>query len=451
MRFAAPPRAVPPAPSRIQVAFEGAMGFAPPGWAAALDLPAQRLRDLAEEEASFGEIAIDERGLTAGTRLHIVQPGRDLFARWREARAEFDMAVEPKLADIRAVERLDAEIAERRQRRDEAVRQAEQIWEATRKHQALRARWEEAEAVFRRARLAHGDRAANMRAYSPLYWVGLLCIGVAEWLINYDTFLLFVGVPAIAAGATAILGVLLAFSAHGHGELLKQWSYRFGQHQGRMSRVSAWRLLGLATLGLGIVLGAAGASRYAAALRVMAAQPAGNILGSQAMVEVDPLRDVLISLLANLAAWAVGVFLSYLCHDPDPNLMAATRQHQRASRAYNRARRGVDADIRAIEGGFEKEAGEIRQAAIVRATGVAAEREMLEQMNKREEGILEAIVSTVRGNAERYRDALAQVALARRGEVAFVRRAGEGTVPVTAYDWRAAALLVDAGLLRAMT
>ena len=451
MKLTTPPRAAPAqaaAPSRVRAAFEAVMAFAP-SYPALLYIPAQRLQEIADEEASFGEIAVDERGLTAGTRLHVVQPGRALLARWREARGPFDTAIAPKMADIQAIERLDAEIAARRMRRDAEVQQAEQIWEAQRRNRTIRERWQEAEGVFRRERLAHGQRDATMRAYSLAYWLAMLCIGVAEWLINYDTFFLFVGVPAIAAGATVVLGVVLAFSAHGHGELLKQWSYRFGQHQTRMSRVSGYRLLGLSTLGLLIVLAAAGGSRYAAAVRALAGQPGENILGSQVVVEVSPLRDVLISLLANLGAWVVGVFLAYFSHDPDPEFMDATRQHRKASRAFFRARRGVDDQIKTFEGGFEKDVSGMQRAAAARAGEVAADRAMLDQVNKREEGVAEAIASAVHGHAERYRDVLAQVAVTRRREVGFVRRVGDKSVPLTPYDYKAADLLVDAELLRA--
>ncbi len=64
--------------------------------------------------------------------------------------------------------------------------------------------------------------------------------------------------------------------------------------------------------------------------------------GEQAMVEISPLRDVLISLLANLAAWAVGVFIAYFSHDLDPDFMDATLQHKSASRAYYRSRHRTD-------------------------------------------------------------------------------------------------------------
>ena len=46
------------------------------------------------------------------------------------------------------------------------------------------------------------------------------------------------------------------------------------------------------------------------------------------------MRDVLISLLANVAAWIVGVFLSYMSHDDDPDYAGATRQWNRSHAAW---------------------------------------------------------------------------------------------------------------------
>jgi hypothetical protein len=234
--------------ARLRAAFNDAIAFTP-ARAAALALPAAQLQSYGQEEASFGRITVDKRGLTAGTKLHILQPALALLAMWREARSGFNTAIEPKLVDIHAVERLQNEIEALKKRRSGDIAQIEQTWEADQEHRAIRKRWEEAEAVFNQARLNNGMRDARMTANRPIYWLAMLCIGVAEWLINYDTFFLFVGVPAIAAGATLILGLLLAFSAHGHGELFKQWSHRFGQHQTRMNRVGGYRLLGLSTLG----------------------------------------------------------------------------------------------------------------------------------------------------------------------------------------------------------
>src|ERR1700733_8157063 len=95
--------------ARLQSAFNNAIAFAP-NRAAMLVITATEVQGYAQEEVSFGRITVAERGLTAGTRLHILQPARALLAAWREARSAFDTAIEPKMGDIEAVERLQAEI-----------------------------------------------------------------------------------------------------------------------------------------------------------------------------------------------------------------------------------------------------------------------------------------------------------------------------------------------------
>jgi hypothetical protein len=430
----------------LQTAFEEGMEFTP-ARATSLPLSAAQLQSYAEEEASFGRISVDDRGLTAGTKLNILQPARALLAEWKEARSGFDTMIEPKLADIRAVENLQLQIDTLGRRRAADVAQIEQTWEANQEHRAIRQRWEEAVAVYNQSRLNNGMRDARMTAHSPIYLIAMFCIGIAEWLINYDTFFLFVGVPAIAAGATLILGLLLAFSAHGHGELFKQWSHRFGQDQKRLNRVGGYRLLGLSTLGLLIVLAAAGGSRYTAALRTSAAQPALNLLGEQAVVEVSPLRDVLISLLANLAAWAVGVFMAYFAHDPDPDFMDATRQHTRASRTYYRSRHKAEDEIKTVEAKFGKEMEQMERAANARSSNVSIERGLLEQINKQEESIVEAIASALHANTEHYRDAIAQIALAKRGEVPILR-ASDGETQMTPYEYKTLEIDIDSNFVR---
>jgi hypothetical protein len=168
-------------------AFDDAMAFTT-ARASALALPVTQLQTYAQEEASFGRITVDERGLTAGTKLHVLQPARALLAAWMEARSGFDAAIEPKMADIRAVERLQIEIEALKERRTGDVAQIEQTWEANQEHRAIRRRWDEAETVFNQARLNNGMRDARMTAHQPIYWIAMFCIGIAEWLINYDTF-----------------------------------------------------------------------------------------------------------------------------------------------------------------------------------------------------------------------------------------------------------------------
>jgi hypothetical protein len=146
-------------------------------------------------------------------------------------------------------------------------------------------------------------------------------------------------VATIAAGASLILGILLVFSGHTHGELIRQWPQRFGPQQSSVNRSGGFRLLGLSTLGLLIVLTVVGGSRYAA-MNTLATQPVENGLGSKTTVLVSPLRDFLISMLANLGVWVVGVFVAYLSNNADPDFVAMAPLRHRASTSRRKWRLG---------------------------------------------------------------------------------------------------------------
>ena len=443
----------PPSQGPLDAAFEQACAFGPAKAQALLRAP-DELRALAQEEASFGRIAIDAQGLSAGMRLHVLQPARSLVAGWREARGPFDVALEPYMADIGAVRGLDGQLAQLAGRRDEAVAQAEAAAHADRRWMQAREAAQHAQARFDERRIAHGNRDATMLAYSPFYWLGLACIGVLEWLINYDTFFLFTGVPAIAAGATLILGVLLAFAAHGHGTVWKQWSYRFDRARERTDRNGSWRLLALSTLALVVVIAAAGGSRYEAALHAQAGGAVPNILGAEAAVAFDPTRDVLLSLLVNAGAWLVGCSLAYFAHDHDPDYMSATRQFARRSRAFRRVARSHDDRLRTLQARFGRERGEMEVAAATRLARVRPQADLLGQLEAHEEAVLRAVASVATSNAETYRDALAASAFADRGigitRSGGLRAEGEGPQVLTPYDLRAMPAAVTPALLRGL-
>ncbi len=394
-----------PAHDPLQEAFLSAMSFGPDR-AAALRLPPERVRQAAEAEAARGPLAADERGFTDGMRLAVLEPARVLLSHWRQARAGFDARLGPHRADIERVARLQADMIALTRRRDEDLAQIERETEQSHRYRERRETYTRADTRLRRYSDANGGRQATMLARSPIYFLALFCVGVTEWLINYTVFLLFFGIPAIAAGTTVILAVLLAFASHGHGSILKQWSHRFGHHAERIKRIGDWRLLVLATIALLVVLGAAGGSRAIAAQRAMAAQAGPNILGPGVQVQTDPTIEVLLSLLANLGAWLVGIFFAYVCHDIDPDFMDATLQRRRAWRRFHRLRRVADQRIRQTEARTAKELRETETAAATRLDAVAPQRALLDQIEAHERAIHDAVLAVVRGNAEHYRAAL---------------------------------------------
>jgi hypothetical protein len=430
----------------LTTAFDAAMSF-PVEHANTLRVPPEKLGEQASQEAAFGRISINDDGLTAGTRLHVIEPARNVLAQWRQARRRFDVAIEPKMRAIRAVQDVEQEIDAARERAGRDERDAESALAADEHYRRISEDFRVAETRFQRMKADHENRDANMAAYNPMYWIGLLCIGVAEWLINYDVFYLFAGVVAIAAGATVVMGVLLAFAAHGHGLLFKQWSYRFGAHRDSIDRRGDWRMLALSTFSLLIVLGAATGSRYAAVIHQLAGQPEINVLGPDAQVAVDPMRDVLLSLLWNLMAWALGVFIAYLAHDKDPDFMDATRQFNRTHRRYRRLRRPVVNRVRQIKARLTKDIERLEAAARTKAADVAGERALLAQVEAHEAAIVAALTAVVRGNAQLYHASLAQLAASQRGAVT-IERVGSRAGQISVGEFRNETVTVTPEMIR---
>lgn len=418
----------------LKAAFDASMKF-PVERANTLRLSPEVLLDHANKEVAFGRIIIDDEGFTTGTRLHVVEPARALLGEWRQVRRHFDVVVQPKMGGIHALQEVEGEIAKARVRAARDERDVEEKLEADQRYVRIRNELRTSEARYQKYKSEHENRDASMNAYNPLYWIGLLCIGVAEWLINYDIFLLFSGVVAIAVGATLIMGVLLAFAAHGHGMLFKQWSYRFGEHRESIDRSGDWRMLALSTFSLLIVLAAATGSRYAAVMHQMSGQPAINLLGADAQITVDPIRDVLLSLLWNVMAWAVGVFIAYMAHDKDPDFMDATRQYNRAHRRYDGYRQPVLGKLLQIRAKLAKEIEKLEATARTRFADAGVEFDFVSQIEAHESALVNAITAVVRGNAQTYHANLAQLATSQRAAVT-VERTGPSPQPISIADFR---------------
>jgi hypothetical protein len=429
--------------------------------AVALAFKVERARDLiqnsadlqarAVEESGFDRIIADEWGLSSGMRLHVLQPARQFLSEWRKARSGFDRQIQPHMADIKAVEALQEQLEQAIRERDEAIDSEERKLNADGRYADIAKHYREAETRYNGFRERHAMRAANMFGNSLLYWFFMLLIGVAEWQINYDIFFNFFAKRGpVAAGTTVILGLLLAFAAHGHGEIFKQWTYRFGPDRDDHQRFGSWRMFGLATLGLLIVLGAAGGSRYSNALSMISSTTVVDITGGSAGVNagVDPLRDVLLSLLSNLGAWVVGVFIAYMAHDPDPDYMDATAQFRSTQARYNRARQPITRQLKVIEARFKKSIDDKHTAAASRRAAVSEQIDMLHRVDKHAQAVVAATAVAVSQNAETYRDILCGYAAKRN----IMIHLGNGSTAraVSPYEYRAMSLKIDSDLMETL-
>ena len=448
------PKPAPPAPhgqdqraspnaDPLRRAFAEAVGF--PLDAAVPPLDRAKVQAMAEEEASFGAVGFNDRGLTSGMRLHLLEPVLRGLAAWRDTRAAFDRELEPFRTDLEALARLGQQLDDQKLKTEHAIADVDRRAASDKRYVTARENWDDSRRRYDQFRARHGNRDAVTWGGSLPYWVTLLAVFAAEWLINYDVVLQFFGIPAIAFGTTAVLGLLVAFAAHVHGMVWRQWSYRFGQHRMAADRSGDWRNLSLASLALTLVLLAAGWMRYIAAVKAVGSGAASNLLGAEAGIDVDPSRDVLVSLLANLGAWLAGCFLSLFAHDPDPEHMSATKQKARWDRRYARADARYVDERKTIWAKLERDGKQVEAAGTTRRQAVGPQEDMLRQVNAHEAALLASLASTLRRSAETYRDALVRAGATR--DLRFVSSPQQ--TPLTPFDVRAMTIQIDPEFIRA--
>lgn len=166
-----------------------------------------------------------------------------------------------------------------------------------------------------------GDREPKMLSV-PIYLVVLCLIGIAEALLNFESFnALKWATPAIALGMTLLVAAGLAFASHCHGTLLKQWEYYFGAHQEDISRGRAMRLFGLGTTSF---LFAMAAVYYARDTYLSDMMNVRLTMGGEA--DINPLWVIGGSLLGNVIVYVVGAIIAYLMHDPNPEYPEKKRE-----------------------------------------------------------------------------------------------------------------------------
>jgi hypothetical protein len=424
----------------VSMAFDEVMKFSPVIIGEKAD---EAIRSKAQEEAAFGRVSVDENGLSGGMRLYLVQPIRKTLADWTRVKGGFTTAIRPFMNDIEALGRLDEEIRELRLRRENLNQSIERKADDSRGYRTAKEHYQRTKIEFEELRNRQGGRPPNLKAYSILYWIALFAVMIAEYMINYETFFFFLGVKAIAMGTTAIMGVLLAYAAHWHGTLLRQWDERFGGHARRFVPVS---MLLFATFSLVLVVAAAGGSRYEFAMSIIIDQPHQNILGQSATIEVNPVKDVTLSLLGNIAAWAVGVYLSFMCHDISNEYMEKANEARKAERRYEKLRRPFLKELRRREAEVEKEIEEKERSATLRSREFQRERSMLNQVTAHEETVMASLTASFRQSIETYRSALTQIALSSPGTVHLM----QGEKELTPYEYQELKVPVDPHSLRAI-
>lgn len=183
----------------------------------------------------------------------------------------------------------------------------------------LRQRQTEARAKYekRKAELGRDARLTNRWLYLGVL---IFIIFGSEAALNLESFeALPWATPAIAWGATIVIGLAIGLAAHYHGLVYRQYGYYFGADKDNDRRGPAWRMVIGGTTALSLALAFVYYARSAYLVAYMSSVGAfGQTTGGGGLAWV-----VLGSLLGNMLVYLTGVLWAYLLHDAEPDFVEA--------------------------------------------------------------------------------------------------------------------------------
>jgi len=398
------------------------------------NLKPEQLAKHAHEETSFGQVTVDGHGVTSGMRVAVVSPAEEEISRWRDLLNRFEVALQPFKDALDGVKNLQREVIDVKKKKEERLAAIDEELRGDPKYHNIDESYQRSRQRYNDFRDKHKNRSATMFCRTWYYPLILFLVLLTECFVNYHSFNMFWGVPAVALGTTIILGILLALAAHLHGELIKQWSNLFAPSRSPAERWGAWRMFGISTMALVIVLGFTGWARWAAAIESIHGQDAGSVLGDIGIVQVNPMRDVFISLIANLGAWMVGVIISYAGHDPDPEYMVITKQYHGHQKAWEKLQAAMKARRQHVIAAADKEIEEKENAVKTRLGSVKAQMDMLTQVELRNESVMNDLWQSVQVAGEVYRDNVVKISIANKDRVTIIdKETGRGITP---FDYK---------------
>ncbi len=195
-----------------------------------------------------------------------------------------------------------------------------------------------------------------------LYVIILFALVLLEAFINFESFLRvpYITSPFLATGATMAVALGIAFAAHFHGTVVRQWHFLFSpqeaDRQGHQARFKdALRRLAIGSLLLSLALLMVGGSRYYY-LRDYILQ--AQILGTSAP---SMLGGIVFMLFGNMVAYVVGLSVAYGMHDPNPLYAECDRELRRTTKKLELIKRKRLLEQETLRQGMDNELAECRK------------------------------------------------------------------------------------------
>ncbi|MEW9796651.1 hypothetical protein [Alteromonas sp. CYL-A6] len=325
----------------------------------------------------------------------------DRIGRWVSARNDLIVKVQGKLGKNMA-SGADTRQQEILKEKEEKKSQARETYMHDTHYADKESSYLSAKDRFETMRDEHGGKPP-VKKRTWLYVFSILGIGFIEWFINFSTF--NTKYPeGIAFGMTVLVALAIAFASHFHGALIKQRIALFATYRtiSQKRQIVLWQLI--MTLLLFIALAVVTYARYDVLSESMFASGASSLpsLPGQEVEEASIWSELWPFVLMNFVVYLIGIAISYITHDSEPDYQEAEKDYQKAKALFFKAKDGLLAEERRIDAEYENKLSAIKntqKASTAEQQNIAI---LLERLAKREESLIKQVVSYVNDSLEKH-------------------------------------------------
>jgi hypothetical protein len=406
-------------PEQLQLAFDAVMAFQLPSTDQAFR---EHINSSAETESqSTVPLLLDENELTNGMWSGCIDQISKYRDEFLKLQGIFAAGLQPSRKKIDAWKSIDDEIANKQNEYDDIEASTIASKEANRQYADAKKNVTNLEEEYKVMYRAEGQREAkDFPLY--LYIILLMLVGAAEWMVNYETFLNFTEVPLMAAGATILVALAVAYAAHFHGTNFKGHQYFFGDHIETAKKNNHIRGLIIVSIILILAFIGVGGARY----ELVAQQASqlgggeGGLLGGD-VVTINIGQVVSISMVINVFVWFIGAAIAYTVHDENPAFTDKFREFKKAKRIFDPLRQELDKKIAQLHAERNKKIGELKNTAKAHEQEAKPLADLELMVNEKNKKICSESKRLVNQMIRTYRSSLAQQAKVSNPDIRFNR------------------------------
>lgn len=371
----------------------------------------QRLAEKELLETDGQVLHTDHNNYTPVMSSEIVAPYRDRLIKWKN-NADSYVSNILEISRENSAQQAQEDLSKLKRKHEEDRELAQETF--TRENDYVDTKKQKVHAEERYSRMLQ-ENGGKPPGGMNLVWMalGIMIVLAVEAGINFSTFDSKYGAPGLAAGMTAVVALIFAVASHFHGGFLKQRVALMGRDVQKHVRNHSITVQVVVTVFFMIALAGLMIVRYQVIqdeTSVMSGLPTVSLPGA----EVEPVQTVwqllLPTLLFNLGAWGLGVFVAYFAHDARPDYREAMKTYEKAKRTFNSLESKLEEEYVQIDADFKKRSEELK-ARIAAQEKVRKQCDELNiKINLELDKIIKASIIRINDGVRHYRGVLVSIA-----------------------------------------